>query len=60
MLDNSTIYTWVKNSLLPTEVAEFYLGEPDRIQVENLVYYSPLREKEHTPSFFVNDEKRFT
>lgn len=57
MLEKSTIYAWLKNSLFPTDVAEFYLGEPDRIQSESLVYYSPLRETERTPSFFVNDEK---
>lgn len=51
------IYTFILNTVYPTDVIHYYLGEPYRISGESLIYYSPLREKERTPSFFVNDEK---
>ena len=41
----------------PIYVASYYLGTPDKISGDNYIYYSPLRERENTPSFYVNDEK---
>lgn len=51
------IYTFILNTIYPTEVVHYYLGDPYRISGESLIYYSPLRERERTPSFFVSDEK---
>lgn len=53
-------YFFVKNTVSPIEVAEFYLGNPEKISGDSYIYYSPLREKERTPSFSVNNEKRIT
>mgnify|MGYP004564663923 CR=1 FL=1 len=50
-------YSYLKKILSPTRVAVTYLGTADRVRGDNLIYYSPLRDKERTPSFFVNDEK---
>lgn len=52
------IYYFVQNEVTPTEVAKFYLGQSIEVSGDSLKYYSPLREKERTPSFLVNDEKR--
>lgn len=45
----------VLGQLNPTEVSHFYLGEEERRSGNSLVYYSPLRQKERTPSFFVDN-----
>lgn len=52
------IYYFVQNEITPTEIAEFYLGQPSEVSGDSLKYYSPLRKKENTPSFFVNNKKR--
>lgn len=51
------VYNIVLNNLKPTDVANYYLGQADKISADSLVYYSPLRAKERTPSFFVNNTK---
>ena len=51
------IYKFILNTVYPSEIAHYYLGDPYRISGDSLVYFSPLREKERTPSFFVNNEK---
>lgn len=50
-------YEFVKNEVAQTDVARFYLGQPYKIKGNSLVYYSPMRVKERTASFFVDDEK---
>lgn len=47
----------VKDLISPTEIGRFYLGEEYKIVGDSLVYHSPLRERERTPSFYFNDEK---
>ena len=47
----------VLNNLKATDVAEAYIGQADRINGDSLVYYSPLRPKERTSSFFVSNTK---
>lgn len=46
----------IKQKLKPTIVAEYYLGQPQRISGNNLIYKSPFR-NERTPSFWVSNEK---
>lgn len=47
----------VLSNLKATDVAEAYLGQANRISGDSLVYYSPLRQKERTPSFFVSNKR---
>ena len=47
----------VLSNLKATDVAEAYIGQAERISGDNLVYYSPLRPKERTPSFFVSNKR---
>lgn len=51
------LYQEIKKKLTPTTVVTAYLGGADKVKGDNLIYYSPLRPKERTPSFFVNNEK---
>lgn len=47
----------VKEVLKPRDVVRFYLGTEYKISGESLVYYSPLRDLERTPSFFIDNDK---
>lgn len=57
MICKEDVYNYIKENVKPTKVAIKYLGEPKDISSDNYKYYSPLRKKERTPSFFVSDEK---
>lgn len=56
-MQKQDLYNIVLNNLKATDVAEAYIGQADRISGDNLIYYSPLRPKERTPSFFISDTK---
>lgn len=56
-MEKRDIYAFVKKVIFPTQIARHYLGKEDERRGDSLVYYSPLRKKERTPSFWVNDEK---
>ena len=47
----------VLNNLKATDVAETYLGQAEKISGDSLIYYSPVRPKERTPSFFVSNKR---
>ena len=47
----------VLSNLKATDVAQTYLGQADKISGDSLVYYSPLRLKERTPSFFASNKR---
>lgn len=46
----------IKNILKPTMVVQYYLGQPQKISGDNLIYKSPFR-NERTASFWVSDKK---
>lgn len=56
-MQKQDLYNIVLNNLKATDVAEAYIGQADRISGDNLIYYSPLRTKERTASFFVSDKR---
>lgn len=47
----------VKDSLSPIDVARLYLGPEYKMSGNSLVYYSPLRDLERTPSMFFDNTK---
>lgn len=55
-----TIFEKVKSIVTPKNLALKILGTPVKRSGNTLFYYSPLRLKEKTPSFAVNDKKGFT
>ena len=55
-----TIFEKVKSIVTPKDLALKVLGTPVKRSGNTLFYYSPLRLKEKTPSFAVNDKKGFT
>lgn len=56
MIKRKDVYEYIKNAINPKKVTVKYLGEPDSIVSDNYMYFSPLRDKERTPSFCVNEE----
>ena len=55
-MERRDFYSYIKKKISPTKIARYYLGREAEIRGDSLVYYSPLRKKERTPSFYVNDE----
>lgn len=56
-MQKQDLYNIVLNNLKATDVAEAYIGQAEKKSGDSLVYYSPLRQKERTPSFFVSDKR---
>ena len=56
-MQKTDLYQIVLNNLKATDVAEAYIGQAEKINGDSLIYYSPLRPKERTPSFFVSNMK---
>lgn len=55
-MERRDFYSYIKKKISPTKIARYYLGREAEIRGDSLVYYSPLRKMERTPSFYVNDE----
>ena len=55
-MERRDFYLYIKKKIPPTKMARRYLGREEEIRGDSLVYYSSLRKKERTPSFYVNDE----
>ena len=51
------VYEFVKEYVSPKLITNLYLGTEDRVSGDSIIYYSPLRELERTPSLVVNNEK---
>ena len=55
-MERRDFYSYIKKKISPTKIARHYLGREAEIRGNSIIYYSPLRKMERTPSFYVNDE----
>lgn len=56
-MERRDFYAFIEQKISPIQIARHYLGREDYRNGDSIVYYSPMRPKERTPSFYVNDEK---
>lgn len=57
MICRNDVYYYIKYAMNPKAIVMKYLGEPDIESSSNYIYYSPVRDRERTPSFYVNESK---
>lgn len=57
MITRNSVYYYINYNVNPKKIATRYLGEPDIESSNNYIYYSPLRNRERTPSFYVSESK---
>lgn len=56
-MEKRDFYEFIKQRISPIQIARHYLGRETETRGDSIIYYSPMRPKERTPSFYVNNEK---